>query len=222
MKQIKLSTSKKVKKKRTETGPYANIDWNKAAILFQKPIPKSKGKYPSVKNILQALAVVGGVGLVFAFPGAAVGIGLILGENSYSRWGSKKIINQLEKQKYVEVKHGEGGSVSIIITKKGLTRALTYQLDEMKLIVPKKWDKKWRVVIFDISEKHKWVRDVFRMRLRQLGLYQLQKSVFVSPYPCFDEIEFLRELYGERLSVQYLLVEKLEDDDWLRDRFELT
>jgi len=60
------------------------------------------------------------------------------------------------------------------------------------------------------------------MRLRQLGLYQLQKSVFVSPYPCFDEIEFLRELYGERLSVQYLLVEKLEDDDWLRDRFQLS
>lgn len=51
-----------------------------------------------------------------------------------------------------------------------------------------KWDKKWRIVIFDIPEELHSARVRFRRKLKSLGFVMLQKSVFVFPYPCHEEI----------------------------------
>jgi CRISPR-associated endonuclease Cas2 len=75
--------------------------------------------------------------------------------------------------------------------------------------------------MFDVPNKYGKTRDVFRLRLEQLGLKKLQKSVYVSPYSCFQEVEFLRELYGIAITVQYLLVEQIEDDAFLKRQFNL-
>lgn len=52
----------------------------------------------------------------------------------------------------------------------------------------KKWDKKWRIVIFDIPQDMHKQRNYFRDRIKSLGFYMLQKSVFVFPYPCEEEL----------------------------------
>ncbi|MBI4991538.1 hypothetical protein HZB96_05620 [Candidatus Gottesmanbacteria bacterium] len=169
------------------------------------------------------LVAVGAIGVIFAFPGAAPAIGsLVLGENSYDRWKTRKIIMRLKRQRFVTIKENPDNTVTVTITRQGMVRALTYQLETMKVKKQKKWDKRWRVVIFDIPEKYKKAREIFRMRLRQLSLYLLQDSVFVSPYPCFNEVEFLRELYGIPSTVKYLLVEKLEDDQEIKEYFSLV
>lgn len=41
------------------------------------------------------------------------------------------------------------------ITKEGIKVALQYKFTEMKIPQPDRWDKKWRVVIFDVSEGKK-------------------------------------------------------------------
>ena len=46
----------------------------------------------------------------------------------------------------------------------------------------KKLDRKWRVVIFDIEEVSRKVRERFRYKLREIGFGMLQESVFISPY----------------------------------------
>lgn len=51
-----------------------------------------------------------------------------------------------------------------------------------------KWDNKWRVVIFDIPEELHTKRNQLRTKLKNLGFYMLQKSIFVIPYPCEDEL----------------------------------
>ena len=51
-----------------------------------------------------------------------------------------------------------------------------------------KWDKKWRVVIFDIPQEMHRERNRFRVRLKSRGFYMIQKSVFVFPYPCEEEL----------------------------------
>ncbi len=217
----KKTNEKKVIK---NLNPYAHIDWEKASKLFQQQIlPARKHSFPPVKDILHVLAKVGAIGMIFAFPGAAPAIGsLVLGDNSYDRWKTKKIITRLKRQKFVTIKYNPDNTVTVNIAKQGMVRAISYQLETMQLKKPKSWDKKWRVVIFDIPEKYKKAREIFRMRLRQLNLYQLQDSSYVSPYPCFKEIEFLRELYGIPSTVKYLLVEKLEDDQELKEYFSLT
>ncbi len=51
-----------------------------------------------------------------------------------------------------------------------------------------KWDKKWRVVIFDIPQELHTNRNRFRRKLKSLGFFMLQKSIFVFPYPCEEEL----------------------------------
>ena len=216
---------KVIKKRRPKQSAFARIDWEKAVGLFHEPPKQEKepGTYPSTKEILSFLAAVGAVGLILAFPPALGGIAALirLGRRDYSGWGMRRTLKRLKKQKYISVSEDNKGNVTMRITKRGMTRALSYKLESMVLQKPKKWDGKWRVVAFDIPEKYKGLRDVFRMRLGQLGLYQLQESVYVSPYSCFNEIEFLRELYGVSFTVRYIVADRIEDDDSLKQRFHL-
>jgi len=46
----------------------------------------------------------------------------------------------------------------------------------------KRWDKKWRVVVFDVEETNKQTRERFRSKLKELGFGMLQESVFISPH----------------------------------------
>src|SRR3990167_2211250 len=65
-----------------------------------------------------------------------------------------------------------------------------------------KWDKKWRVVIFDIPEKSRMARDALRRKLKELEFRELQKSVFVHPYECKKEIDFIIEFFNLRHYVR--------------------
>lgn len=46
----------------------------------------------------------------------------------------------------------------------------------------KKWDRKWRLVVFDIEEISRKTRERFRYKLKEVGFGMLQESVFISPY----------------------------------------
>lgn len=220
---VKLRTLLRGRNKRRYS-LYAKIDWRKAESLFQRPQVKEEQerKYPPVRDILRVIAAAGAIGMLFAFPHSAPGIALLFGLGRHRDWEVNAVVKTLVRQKYVSVIESPDGKTTVRITKKGMTKALTYELDTMQILKPKKWDKRWRVVIFDVPEKYKDLRNAFRVRLRQLGLFQLQESVYVSPYPCFDEIEFLRELYGVAFATKYLLVEKIEDDISLREHFGLA
>lgn len=50
------------------------------------------------------------------------------------------------------------------------------------------WDGKWRVVMFDIPQEFNRARDRLRSKLKVLGFHMVQKSVFVLPYPCQEEL----------------------------------
>lgn len=219
-----MRSKKEHRRNKKQRNIYADINWEKAKVFFQRPLEGRESKSGSlqVRDILKVLAAATSIGMIFIFPGAAPALGsLILGKKSYNRWQVKRIISRLKDQKYIGVEYLPDGRVKVKITRNGLGKALTYELESMQIKKPKRWDGKWRVVTFDIPNKYKRVRDIFRMRLRQLGLYQFQESVYASPYPCFNEIEFLREIYGVAMIVRYLLVEKLEDDSFLRSYFEL-
>ncbi len=58
----------------------------------------------------------------------------------------------------------------------------------LKIKVPKK-DGVWKLVIFDVPEKQKKVRNIFRAKLKQLGFKKWQNSIWVTPYELDSEIE---------------------------------
>jgi hypothetical protein len=84
----------------------------------------------------------------------------------------------------------------LCLLKRGESAQADFKLINSKLNVLQSGDKKWRILFFDIAELKKIHRDAFREKLRQIGFYPLQKSVWVCLFECADEIEILREFFG--------------------------
>ena len=112
------------------------------------------------------------------------------------------------------------GGLTFVLSDKGKLKALTYHFDTMK-ITERVWDNKWRVVFFDIPEKYRRGRDSLRNKLRELGFYELQKSVFVFPHECRDEIDFITEYYGIRKYVRYAVMDFIDNAEHLKVKFSL-
>jgi DNA-binding transcriptional regulator PaaX len=201
---------------------YTSIEWQKVSTLFLARTKSVSANTITAEKLLYALARVAEKGFVFlAHANNPAVIEYLLEDSGPLTWRTRSMIRRFRQQKYITVSQKRDGSVMVKITKDGMQRALSYQLDTLTIQPPTHWDDKWRVVLFDVPEKYKSVRDMFRKRLCQIGLYRYQESVYVSPYPCFDQVEFLRELYGIAFTVRYLLAEKIEDDASLRGHFHL-
>lgn len=139
-----------------------------------------------------------------------------------NRQNLKRAIKKLYESKLIKEKENSDGTVTLILTERGKEKALTYNLDEMKIEKPKQWDKKWRIVLFDIPEKIRKLRDAFRYHLKQLGFYEFQKSVFIHPYDCQDEIEYLIEFYDARRFIRFIVAEQIDNELHLKAHFGLN
>lgn len=77
----------------------------------------------------------------------------------------------------------------------------------------KKWNKEWVVLIFDIEEKSRVVRDRLRSKLTNIGFGMLQESVWVTPLPLgLDVWEFI-ETIGLKENVFVMKVTELLSGD---------
>lgn len=133
----------------------------------------------------------------------------------------KRAIKSLYQSKLIKEKENPDGTVTLILTQEGEQKALTYNLDEMKITKPVKWDGKWRIALFDIPERARKIRDAFRYHLKQLGFFEFQKSVFVHPYDCKDEIEYLIEFYDARRFVRFIIADHIDNELHLKSHFRL-
>lgn len=168
------------------------------------------------------LLLYGGLALgLSASPGRYFRILRMIGKEwkQIDRYALHEAIRGLYRSKLIEEKVAKDGSITLVLSEGGRKKALTYKLDEMTVNKPKLWDKKWRVVIFDIPEDLKKVREAMREHLKRLGFVYLQKSVFVHPFPCADQIEFLIEFYRARPYIRQILAEKIDNELHLKRKF---
>jgi DNA-binding transcriptional regulator PaaX len=84
---------------------------------------------------------------------------------------------------------------------------------------PKRWDGRWRVVIFDIPERRRKTRDTLRRMMRSFGFYRLQDSVWVHPYDAEDVIALAKTELKLGTNVLYMIVEHIENDQRLKEEF---
>jgi phenylacetic acid degradation operon negative regulatory protein len=66
-----------------------------------------------------------------------------------------------------------------------------------------RWDKKWRLIIYDIPEKNRILRIHLMRRLRSLGFGKLQKSSWVSPY---DYSDIIYEICKSKGIMNYICI----------------
>lgn len=196
--------------------------------MYLKPLKKKqrkdigRGLSCTAQKILLLLA--GGVALgLSASPGRYSKIKKVLSKElaSINQKQITRAVNRLYESKLISYDEKEDGSVELMLNDEGRTRALCYKIHEMQINKPKQWDQRWRVVLFDIPEKQKSLRDALRNKLKQLNLLEFQKSVFVHPYECRDEIDFVIELYDARRYVRFIEAVSIDNELHLKKRFNL-
>lgn len=170
---------------------------------------KAKDNFKSItKCILKILGASAGTYVLGTLAGGRGSDKLLKGLAQYSKWTILQTLRELRMRGYIEYEASDDKS-PIILTENGLKRSLHYQLTDLFSSVRKKWDYLWRMVIFDIPEKKKTLREVFRRKLNTIGFYQLQKSVFVAPFKCERELVKIGELYHVLPHILVLTVASL-------------
>lgn len=132
----------------------------------------------------------------------------------------RSTLKRLESQGMITISQ-KGEQTIIEITKKGKKRVLKYKLDDIKIKKPKKWDGLWRIVIFDIPEKKRIARNALRRKLKELDFVKIQKSVFVYPYSCRDEIDFIKEVFEVRPYINLIIAKSVDGEVNLKRHFKL-
>lgn len=130
-------------------------------------------------------------------------------------------IAKLSREKLIQEKRMPNGSFKLRLTPEGAIEAGRLSLigSTINFKKPKKWDKKWRIVIFDIPEKDREFRSILRKHLFTLEFYKLQQSVFVSPHPYEKPILELANLYSATDYVRVITASKIDNENKLKKHF---
>lgn len=172
------------------------------------------------------LGIIGGVGIlgVAVVAGNAVQcVEMFWGKDKRkysSKYHVKNTIYKLKDRGFVKFEKKDEKTF-LRLTDKGQKELLKYQLRDKIIKKPKKWDKKWRVVIFDIKEQTRNLRQGLRQELNNLGFIKLQNSVWVYPYECEDVIAMIKTYFKIGRDVLYMTVDQIENDKWLKEEFRL-
>lgn len=181
-----------------------------------------KPKSEIVKDVLFWLAMLGTVYIAATSPYFIKN--LLREVKKFRKYPKRKVANtfyRLKQEGLIEIKR-TGKQFYINLTEHGKKKAGRFQIDALRIKRPKKWDGKYRLVIFDISQLKKFLREVFRGKLKELGFYQLQKSVWVHAFDCEAEIELLKDFFGlNEKELRLIIAEKITNDKELRKFFKI-
>ena len=217
--------------KSAKNNAYTKDSFSELALKLSKQIDKQliENKHLSTKHIL----ILAGAGLFMAGSVIAPNISLLAKplllkqkRQEYEVWKRfnipylKRKLKRLEKQKLIEIIEQKNRQV-ITITESGKKKTLKFAIDSLAIEKPKRWDKKWRLVSYDIPKEQKRTRQIFYEYLHTWHFYPLHESVLLHAYPCEEQVEFLRNYLGIEKYVRIFTVSKIENDKPFRDFFDI-
>lgn len=127
---------------------------------------------------------------------------------------------RLQKRGYVSLTKTEKGFILKLLDK-GRKRLWAVEMQNLRLQKHKFWDGKWHLYIFDIPEEHRTARDLLRRKLKLLGMYNIQRSTFIYPYDCREELSLVSEYYDVGKFTLYAKIDDIDLDKELQKRFKL-
>lgn len=203
----------KIKKKRRELKVREKIE----DFLHSDSIPANATKFLLMVVALGGVAVGGAV-----LPGILKILKSLDLSEERTGYDKRQISNawgNLKRQKLIEIEKYKDDKIEVKLTNRGKERVAEFSFDLLRIKKPAKWDGKWRIVIFDIPNRYKPAREALRNKIKELGLRQLQKSVWVYPYDCEDEILFVAEAFEVQHYIEIITAEKLLHEKVIKGYF---
>jgi len=170
--------------------------------------------------VLKTIGAVGFLSVALLAPNALQVLGQ-LNLSGQSLLNKKKTITN-SRDRLVDkgyLRYEKKGILSL--TEKGIKKLKQFEVKSFQVQKPARWDKKWRILIFDIREERKSVRDKVRNTLISIGFVRLQDSVWVYPYDCEDLITLLKADFKVGKDLLYIIADRIEYDKVLRGNFGL-
>lgn len=195
-------------------------------------LEKEKGSLfdDTPRGILEALLVGGTIVVALS---AAPALLTVLGAIGYAIKADEKTrrkklysyASYLKRKKYLSVSRIPAGCMRVSLTPRGRTRALyarARRLLSTRIVRPARWDRKWRLILFDIAAHERGKRNAFRGFIKRIGAVMVQKSVWVHPFDCSEQIHLLREYFGlSDEELRLVVADDIGNDSGLRKAFRL-
>ena len=174
------------------------------------------------QGLLAAVAVGGIVVIAATIPNAARLLRYMPGYKKGARFNhqAKTALGRLAAKGLVTFEERNGKRYARI-TETGEQLLALESMREASMQKQKRWDSRWRVVLFDIPERRRGVRNRLRLFMQEYGFVRLQDSVWIYPYDCEDLIALAKADFRIGADVLYMIVERLERDKHLREHFKL-
>ena len=196
------------------------------AILLLKNMAKLEEEARKIRRmgmvqqaILATVAISGIIAVGLVAPKALEILGRVPAVRRQFMYRSGNILSDMAKEGYVTFEEKKGARFARITPegKAALMRRGSLMFNALQR--PRRWDKRWRVIIFDIPEYRRVTRDALRKMMQSFGFYRLQDSVWVYPYDCEDVVALAKAELKIGASVLYMVVEKIENDQRLKEEF---
>lgn len=127
----------------------------------------------------------------------------------------RRIIYQMKEKGLLAGDYEHG----LQVTEKARRRLELAEIRDMRAHTTAQWDGIWRIVIYDIPESYAIGRQALADCLRTYGCFQLQKSTWITPFPCRDDIVTLSAHHGVDQYVTYFEATHLDNAKPLIARF---
>lgn len=126
-------------------------------------------------------------------------------------------IYRLKKNKLIR-KFVENNVLYMELTDKGKKTLAWEEIDKLKT-KKMKWDGRFRLAMFDVPEDKKTIREMIRRKLETIGFVSLQKSVYIFPHECNNEINAIAYYCGAGKYLKYMVVNIVEGEEDIVDQF---
>ncbi|OHA63845.1 MAG: hypothetical protein A2843_02355 [Candidatus Wildermuthbacteria bacterium RIFCSPHIGHO2_01_FULL_48_27b] len=126
-------------------------------------------------------------------------------ERRKNRRSFSQFIHYLQTKGYIKIK-ALGGTKGLVLTPKGAEKVLRVRRKMLKR--KKRKDGRWIMIVFDVPEKKRVLRQILRATLVDMGYEKFQQSVWVCPYDVFEETEKIIREYHLIPFVKLFLIEE--------------
>ncbi|MGB4076139.1 MAG: CRISPR-associated endonuclease Cas2 [Minisyncoccia bacterium] len=187
---------------------------------MEQRVRRRKRKRDIQGALIAAIGIVGVLSIAAFAPGAAMLLKYV-GTDRGASYKAKSALGRLAQKGLVTF--SKKGEISYArLTEAGL-RVLAIENARLDLqkVRKRRWDGKWRMVVFDIPERRRHVRERLRSIVRHIGFFRLQDSVWVYPYDSEDFITLLKAELRTGKDILYAVVEEIENDTPIRQFFHL-
>lgn len=168
------------------------------------------------RAVIKGLMATGAVTMALAAPNSTQLIDRYLAH--INQKDARRTLRYLKYHKLIEVIEKDGEQY-YRLTSKGMDGYERIVIDELTIKSPKRWDKKWRLVMFDIPLSSDTKRKRFINKLAGMNFYMLQKSAWIHPFECEKEIGTLIHSFRLEKHVSFMVIESGNFNDYAIQHF---